>query len=205
MIEISSCITSTITYLAVLTRFIIENPFQIIFFLIIGGIMMKTKLLKYLLGLLSLLISQLSAAAASSTIITSILSIVVVSETFAATSLSSQIKLIMSPILMLFSFFIVSESKAPLKTVTAIISALLAPLFLISPAYAAIYAAIHIYIILFAAKSEFMGLTIPIIYIVVILFLLSTPALGFCQTISEFISEEAIQSFINSPFKLPQV
>ncbi len=211
MVQFPVCFNDSLLYLAIILRFIIQNPFQIFFLFVFAILMAKTKLLKYILSLIVILLAGFTKLLIESALISALIVkilpyFVLGGSLFAGASIATQLKITLAPIMILSSFFIIMETKMPMQLITAIIAGFLAPLFLLDWTYAVIYLVIQFYIILFASKaSKFTAITIPIIYIVVILILLTVPTLGYCHTLSEFLKEPAVQNFIASPFKWPLI
>ncbi len=214
MVVISECIPKSIEYLWLIARIIFENPNYIFVLFVLGAILAKTKLLKYIIGFTAAFFGAIGGLVGWTGypligwfigFFGKILPYIT-GGTVVGISTSAQIQLIMAPIMTLFTFFVIMESKTALKGITAIISALLSPLFLLSPVFMIVYLALMVFIILFASKySEYTSLIIPIIYAVIILLILTVPTLGFCNLLTDFMKEPAILDYLKTPIKLPFV
>ncbi len=213
MVVISECIPKSIEYLWLIARIIFENPNYIFVLFVLGAILAKTKLLKYIIGFTATFFGTIGSLVGPSYPIigwlTGFFGIIVpyiIGGTIVGISTPVQMRLIMAPIMTLFTFFVIMESKTALKGITAIIAALLSPLFLLSPVYMIFYLALMVFIILFASKySEYTSLIIPIIYAVIVLLILTVPTLGFCSLLTDFMKEPAILDYLKTPIKLPFV
>ena len=214
MVVISECIPKSIEYLWLIARIIFENPSYLFVVFILGAILAKTKLLKYILGFTAAFFGKIGSFVGWTGypfigwLIVSFgkISPYIIGGTITGASASAQIQLTMAPIMALFTFFIIMESKTALKGITATIAALLSPLFLLNPIYMIFYFGLMVFIILFASKySEYTSLIIPIIYAVIILSILTVPTLGFCNLLTDFMKDPAILDYLKTPIKLPFV
>lgn len=110
-----------------------------------------------------------------------------------------------APFLAAISFFTIMDIKqlSPVvKFPTAFVAGLTTPLFLIQPNFVWIYLLINLYTSLFASKkSEFIALTVPVIYIAIIILILTRIDLGYCNLIQQLASTLSP----TTPFKLPQI